>query len=77
MMAVGLVLLFLAGAKYRYMAPTLAVVVGLFSVAVILNPNRLRRFLAFLDVEGNKQGGTYQLYQSLGKLRLQLVDHSP
>jgi cell division protein FtsW len=65
MMAVGLVLLFLAGAKYRYMAPTLAVVVGLFSVAVILNPNRLRRFLAFLDVEGNKQNGTYQLYQSL------------
>ena len=65
MVAVGLVLLFLSGAKYRYIAPTLAVVVGLFSVAVVLNPNRLRRFLAFLDVEGNKQGGTYQLYQSL------------
>jgi cell division protein FtsW len=29
------------------------------------NANRLRRFEAFLDVEGNKQGGTYQLYQSL------------
>ena len=29
------------------------------------NPNRLRRFTAFLDVEGNRQGGTYQLYQSL------------
>ncbi len=65
MMAVGLVLLFLAGAKWRYMVPTVAMVVGLFTVAVMLNPNRLRRFLAFLDVEGNKQGGTYQLYQSL------------
>jgi cell division protein FtsW len=32
---------------------------------VIHNPNRLRRFLAFLDVEGNKQAGTYQLYQAL------------
>jgi cell division protein FtsW len=65
MVAVGLMLLFLAGARWRYMIPTAAAVVGLFSLAVMLNPNRLRRFLAFLDVEGNKQGGTYQLYQSL------------
>ncbi len=65
MVAVGLVLLFLSGAKWRYIVPTVAMVVGLFAVAVALNPNRLRRFLAFLDVEGNKQGGTYQLYQSL------------
>lgn len=65
MVAVGLVLMFLSGAKWRYILPTVGAVVGLFSVAVMLNPNRLRRFLAFLDVEGNKQGGTYQLYQSL------------
>lgn len=63
--SVGLVLLFLAGARWRYILPTVALFGGLFSVAVMLNPNRLRRFLAFLDVEGNKQGGTYQLYQSL------------
>jgi cell division protein FtsW len=65
MVAVGLVLLFLSGAKWRYIVPTVLMVVGLFAVAVALNPNRLRRFLAFLDVEGNKQAGTYQLYQSL------------
>jgi cell division protein FtsW len=65
MVAVGLILLFLSGAKWRYIIPTVMMVVGLFAVAVALNPNRLRRFLAFLDVEGNKQGGTYQLYQSL------------
>jgi cell division protein FtsW len=65
MVAVGLVLLFLAGAKWRYILPTLAGVVTIFGVAVMLNPNRLRRTLAFLDVEGNKQGGTYQLYQAL------------
>jgi cell division protein FtsW len=65
MVAVGLVLLFLAGAKWRYILPTLAAVVTIFGVAVMLNPNRLRRTLAFLDVEGNKQGGTYQLYQAL------------
>jgi len=65
MIAVGLVLLFLTGAKWRYILPTVASVVVMFGLAVALNPNRLRRITAFLDVEGNKQGGTYQLYQSL------------
>ena len=65
MVAVGLLLLFLAGAKWRYILPTVAAAVTVFGIAVMLNPNRLRRFLAFLDVEGNKQGGTYQLYQAL------------
>ncbi|NDG50779.1 MAG: cell division protein FtsW, partial [Rhodospirillales bacterium] len=35
-----------------------------FSVAIWLNPNRLARLTSFLDVEGNKQAGTYQVYQS-------------
>jgi cell division protein FtsW len=65
MIAVGLVLLFLTGAKWRYIVPTVAGVLLLFGLAVMLNPNRLRRITAFLDVEGNKQGGTYQLYQAL------------
>lgn len=65
MVAVGLVLLFLAGAKWRYIVPALLLIIALFSVAVIHSPNRLRRFLAFLDIEANKQGGTYQLYQGL------------
>lgn len=63
--AVGFTLLFLAGARWRYILPPAAAVVGIFSVIVVLMPNRLARFTAFLDVEGNKQGGTYQLYQSL------------
>ncbi|MEO6873623.1 MAG: putative peptidoglycan glycosyltransferase FtsW [Opitutaceae bacterium] len=65
MIAVGLIMLFLTGAKWRYIVPTVGAVIGFFTIAVIQNPNRLRRMLAFLDVEGNKQGGTYQLYQSL------------
>jgi cell division protein FtsW len=64
-LAIGLVLLFLAGAHWRYILPTVAVAGMAFTVLVIHNPNRLRRFVAFLDVEGNKSGGTYQLYQSL------------
>ena len=62
---VGLTLLFLAGAKWRYILPTVVLVVSAFAVVVLLMPNRLRRFMAFLDVEGNKQAGTYQLYQAL------------
>jgi cell division protein FtsW len=45
--------------------PTVALTASGFAVMVIHNPNRLRRFMAFLDVEGNKQSGTYQLWQSL------------
>ncbi len=64
-LVVGLTLLFLAGAKWRYIVPTVGLAILFFAVMVIHNPNRLRRFVAFLDVEGNKQGGTYQLYQAL------------
>ncbi|MBE7539443.1 MAG: FtsW/RodA/SpoVE family cell cycle protein, partial [Opitutaceae bacterium] len=55
----------LAGARWRYILPCLGLVVLFFAVMVIHNPNRLNRFTAFLDVEANHQGGTYQLYQSL------------
>ena len=63
--AVGLSLLFLAGARWRYIVPTLLAVGGLFAVMVALNPNRARRAPAFLDVQGTKMGGTYQLSQAL------------
>jgi cell division protein FtsW len=60
MVAVGLVLLFLAGAKWRYILPTVALVGGLFTVAVMHNPNRLRRMTEFLSEEKS-----YQLRQGL------------
>ncbi|MDB6126643.1 MAG: cell cycle protein [Verrucomicrobia bacterium] len=74
MVAVGLILLFLAGAKWRYIVPTLALVAVAFTVLVIHNPNRLRRITAFMDVEGNKNAGTYQLYQSLAAFAAGGVD---
>lgn len=64
-LTIGVILLFLAGARWRYVLPTIALAAAGFAVLVIHNPNRLRRFTAFLDVEGNKSSGTYQLYQSL------------
>jgi cell division protein FtsW len=64
-MAVGVLMLFLAGVRWRYLFAALIAGAGAFSLIVWLMPNRLARFTAFLDVEGNKQDGTYQLYQSL------------
>lgn len=74
LMATGLLLLFLAGARWLYILPSLGVLVAMFAVLVINNPNRLHRFTAFLDVEGNKLGGTYQLYQSLAAFAVGGVD---
>jgi cell division protein FtsW len=62
--AVGVILLFLAGAQWRYIFTCISVGAAAFSVAIWLNPNRLARLTSFLDVEGNKQAGTYQVYQS-------------
>jgi cell division protein FtsW len=62
--AVGLVVLFLAGARWLYISISVAGMAGLFALAIAITPNRLARFTAFLDVEGNKQAGTYQVYQS-------------
>jgi len=60
MVAVGLLLLFLAGAKWRYTAPTIALVMGAFAALVVNNPNRLRRLTEFLSEEKS-----YQLRQAL------------
>ncbi|MGC4073475.1 MAG: hypothetical protein QM760_13355 [Nibricoccus sp.] len=53
-----MILLFLAGARWRYIMPTIGLAVAAFTVLILRNPDGLRRFLAFLDVEGNKQSGT-------------------
>ncbi len=71
---VGLILVFLAGTRWSYIIPAAGAAVAAFAVLVIHNPNRLHRFTAFLDVEGNKLGGTYQLYQSLAAFAVGGVD---
>jgi cell division protein FtsW len=60
MIAVGLLLLFLAGAKWRYTLPTIALVVAGFAVMVTLNANRLRRLTEYLS-----ENKPYQLKQAL------------
>lgn len=60
MIAVGLVLMFLAGAKWRYIVPTVTAVIGAFTILVLYTPNRLRRMTEFLSEEKS-----YQLRQAL------------
>jgi cell division protein FtsW len=60
MVAVGLVMLFLAGARWRYILPTIALVAGAFATLIAHNPNRLRRMTEFLSEEKS-----YQLRQGL------------
>jgi cell division protein FtsW len=73
-LCIGLILLFLAGARWRYILPTVGLALLAFAVLVMNNENRRRRFTAFLDVEGNKQSGTYQLYQSKAAFAVGGVD---
>jgi cell division protein FtsW len=49
--AVGLILLFLAGARWRYLVSTILVVVVGFALLVLHNPNRRSRVLEFWNQE--------------------------
>ncbi len=63
--AVGVTLLFLAGGRLRFLLPSIALALTGFAVLVLHNPNRLRRITAFMDVEGNRSEGAYQLWQAM------------
>jgi len=63
--AIGLILLFLAGARLKFMLPTAALALTGFVVLVLHNPNRLRRITSFLDVEAHRGDGAYQLWQAI------------
>lgn len=63
--AVGFTLLFLFGTRLWYLLPSVSLAGAAFSVLVYLDPVRRARILAFVDVEGNRTGSSYQLYQGL------------
>ncbi len=62
---VGCTMLFLAGVRLLYLMPSLAAGGALFAVAIFLDPVRMRRITAFLDVEAHKSDGAYQLWQGI------------
>lgn len=63
--SIGVVLLFLAGARLKFLLPTIGVAVAGFAILVMANPVRLQRVLSFLDPEANRQGSGYQPWQAL------------
>jgi cell division protein FtsW len=65
MFALGVTLLFLAGGRLRYVGASVLGAAGVLTLAVIHNPNRLARWLAFLHIERNRSAGTYQLWQAI------------
>lgn len=63
--SVGVILLFLAGGRLKFLLPSVALGFMGFVLLVLNNPNRLRRITAFMDVEANRSEGAYQLWQAI------------
>ena len=63
--AIGIILLILAGARLRFLVPSVLIAMTAFGALVMHNPNRLRRITAFMDVEANRTEGAYQLWQAI------------
>jgi cell division protein FtsW len=63
--AVALAMLFVAGVRLRYLAPTVLAGAGGFVLLMLQNPERSRRLLAFMDLEKYKQGAGYQVWQAM------------
>ncbi len=62
---IGVLLLFLAGARLKFLLPTIGAALLGFGLLVLQNPVRLQRLLSFLDPEANRQGTGYQPWQAL------------
>jgi cell division protein FtsW len=62
---IGVMLLFLAGARLKFLLPSIGLAVLAFVLLVMNNPVRLSRVLSFLDPEANRQGTGYQPWQAL------------
>ncbi|MDR2436312.1 MAG: putative lipid II flippase FtsW [Puniceicoccales bacterium] len=62
---VSLSLLFLYGSRVSYVAGAVAIATALMSLLTFFNPVRMRRILAFIDIDANKLGGAYQLWQGI------------
>jgi cell division protein FtsW len=63
--ATGFGMLFIAGARLRYVIVLTAVTVGLFVLLAIMSPYRLRRVTGFLNPWAHAYGSGFQLTQSL------------
>ena len=63
--AVSGVMLFVAGTRLRFLAPPVLLGVAGLVVFILHNPLRLKRIMAFLYPEQNKEAVGYQTYQAM------------
>ncbi len=63
--AIGMILLFLAGARLKFLLPSIGLALLAFSLLILHNPLRLRRITSFMDIEANRGDGAYQLWQAI------------
>jgi len=63
--SLALVLLFLAGMRWRYMVVVSGACVGALGLLILQAPYRVRRILAFLDPSEDPLGAGFQVRQSL------------
>ncbi|MGH8019972.1 MAG: FtsW/RodA/SpoVE family cell cycle protein [Opitutaceae bacterium] len=63
--AVGALMLMLAGTRLYYLIPSVVAGAAAIGVAIFYDPVRLGRITSFLDVEGNRSDGAYQLWQAI------------
>ena len=62
---VGGAMLFVAGTRLRFLAPPVVAGIAGLSVFIMHNPMRLRRIMAFLYPEQNREEVGYQTYQAM------------
>ena len=62
---VGVTMLYLGGVRLKWFLPAVSLALALFALAIAHNPLRLQRITSFLDVEGNRGDGSYQLWQAM------------
>lgn len=58
--AAGLIVMYVAGSRLRFMLPSVAVAVAMLVVMVQQDPNRMRRITAFTNLEEHKEGAGWQ-----------------
>ncbi|HEY8995610.1 MAG TPA: putative lipid II flippase FtsW [Lacunisphaera sp.] len=63
--SIGMILLFLAGARLKFLLPSIGTALLAFGILVLHNPVRLRRITSFMDIEANRGDGAYQLWQAI------------
>jgi cell division protein FtsW len=63
--AVAFMMMFVAGTRLIYLLPTVLGGVAAFAVAIMRDPERMGRMLAFLDLEAYGQTAGYQVKQAI------------